>query len=38
VLHALAERITWRAQYQAAKALADGTPEGSATASEPTAA
>jgi hypothetical protein len=38
VLHALAERITWRAQYQAAKALADGTTESSATASEPSAA
>jgi len=38
VLHALAERITWRAQYQAAKALAEGTPESSATASEPSAA
>jgi len=38
VLHALAERITWRAQYQAAKALAEGTTESSATAGEPSAA
>jgi len=28
VLHALAERVAWRAQYQAAKALAAGAPSG----------